>query len=111
MKSEEVMEVLATIENSGGDLHVGRGDVEVGQTYPIFGMITGVEDLGGGDVIAEINHSIKARMFISESERIELLRTRAFETGIFVSTVLEKEPVVVVECKAVIFGKAQAANA
>ena len=92
-------------------LEVAHGDVEVGQTYPIFGMITKIIDDTPGNVIAEINHSITANMNVTDPERVEILKERAFESGIFVSTVIAKEPNIEVDCQVVIFGRRQGFNA
>lgn len=92
-------------------LEVAPGDVEVGNTYPIFGMITKLLDETPGHVVAEINHSIIANMNVSEGSRVEILKERAFESGIFVSTVVSKEPQIEVDCQVVIFGRKQGFNA
>lgn len=92
-------------------LEVAHGDVEVGNTYPIFGMITRLIDDTPGHVVAEINHSIIANMNVTEASRVEILKERAFESGIFVSTVVQKEPKVEVDCQVVIFGRRQGFNA
>lgn len=92
-------------------LQITQGDVEVGKTYPIFGIITKFFDETPGNVIVEINHSIVAKMNITDDVRVQLLKERAFESGIFVSTVTAKDPQVEVECQVVIFGRRQAFNA
>ena len=86
-------------------LEVTSGEVEVGQTYPIYGMITRVIDDTPGSVLVEINFSIEATMAIPEGKKIELLKERAFEPGIFVSTVRSKTDGVKVDCSTVVFGK------
>ena len=92
-------------------LEVAEGQVEVGSTYPIFGMITGIINDTPGEVVAQINYNITAKMNIPEQEKVELLKERAFETGIFVSKITKKEPQVEVDCQTVIFGKKQGFNA
>ena len=92
-------------------LKVTQGEVEVGNTYPIFGMITRFIDDIPGKVVAEINYNIEAKFNVPDSTKLELLKERAFESGIFVSKVVSKEPVVKVECKTVIFGKKQGYHA
>jgi len=87
------------------------GEVEVGTTYPIYGMITKVLDETPGHVIVELNFSIRATMAIPQNDQIELLKERAFEPGIFVSTVKTKDPVIEVDCSTVVFGKRQSFNA
>ena len=92
-------------------LEVAHGEVEVGKTYPIFGMITRLIDDTPGSVVAEINYNIVAKMNIPDEERLEILRERAFEAGIFVSTVTEIDPTVKVDCRTVVFGRKQAYHA
>jgi hypothetical protein len=101
--------VLASIEELG--VQIGSSEVEVGETYPIFGVITGIEEEGDGNVVAIINHNIRAEMYISKEDRLNVLKSRAFESGIFVATVKQKDPEIVVECQAVIFGKSQVSSA
>lgn len=90
-------------------LEVAAGEVEVGQTYPIYGMITKFLCEDPGSVIVEINFSIQAHMNIPEGDKIEILKRRSFEPGIFISTVRSKdqEEGVVVDCQTVVFGKEQ----
>jgi hypothetical protein len=52
-----------------------------------------------------LNFNIEAKMTIPDQAKIELLKERAFEPGIFVSTVVTKEPGVKVDCSTVVFGK------
>lgn len=92
-------------------LEVAHGEVELGKTYPIFGMITSIISDKLGEVVAEINYSIKAKMNIVDNVKVDLLKERAFESGIFVCTVMAKEPQVEVECQTVIFGRKQGFNA
>ena len=92
-------------------LEVASGEVEVGGTYPIYGMITKVLDDSPGNVTVEINFSINAKMAIPDEEKIELLKERAFEPGIFVSTVKSKTEGIFVDCSTVVFGRKQQYNA
>lgn len=92
-------------------LEVSSGEVEIGQTYPIYGMITKfISDTPGG-VVVELNFSITANMAIPDSDKIEILKQRAFEPGIFVSTVTQKDGGVIVDCSTVVFGRKQQFNA
>jgi hypothetical protein len=88
-------------------LELQSGEVEVGGTYPIFGMITKILGEEPGKVAVELNFNIVARLNIAEQENINLLKERAFESGIFVSTVVAKEPAIEVDCQTVIFGRKQ----
>ncbi|MCB0353790.1 MAG: hypothetical protein KDD64_09705, partial [Bdellovibrionales bacterium] len=92
-------------------LEVANGEVEIGQTYPIYGMITKIIDETPGKVVVEINFSIKANMTIPDAAKINLLKERAFEPGIFVSTVRDKEEGIRVDCSTVVFGRRQQFNA
>jgi hypothetical protein len=86
-------------------LEVTSGEVEIGKTYPIYGMITKVISAEPGAVIVEINFHIEATMSIPEDDKIELIRQRAFEPGIFVSTVVSKDDGIKVRCNTVVFGR------
>lgn len=88
-------------------LEVSSGEVEIGNTYPIYGMITSFISDEPGNVVVELNYSIKANMAIPDTTKVELLKERAFEPGIFVSTVKDKGEQIVVDCSTVIFGKKQ----
>lgn len=88
-------------------LEVTSGEVEIGQTYPIYGMITKIINETPGDVQVEINFSIIANMAIPDQAKIELLKERAFEPGIFVSTIKSKEEGIRVDCSTVVFGRRQ----
>jgi hypothetical protein len=86
-------------------LEVTSGEVEIGKTYPIYGMITNIISDEPGRVLVEINFHIQASMAIPEADKVSLIKERAFEPGIFVSTILEKEGILKVRCSTVVFGK------
>jgi sulfur carrier protein ThiS len=88
-------------------LEVAAGEVELGKTYPIYGMITKIMDETPGHVVVEINFSIVANMIVPEKDKVEILKERAFEPGIFISTVTQKDPGVTVDCQTVVFGRRQ----
>ena len=88
-------------------LEVSSGEVQVGQTYPIYGMITNILHEEPGNVIVELNFSIQAHMSIPDPQKIELLKERSFEPGIFVSRITGKDDGVTVECNTVVFGRRQ----
>ena len=92
-------------------LKVAPGEVAIGETYPLFGMITKVfEDLPGV-LICELNFGIKANLFIADDYVRTTVKERIFESGIFVATVVNKDPLVEVNCQTVVFGKRQQLNA
>lgn len=88
-------------------LELTMGSVEEGQTYWIYGWITKFFDETPGHVEVEINFSIRAKMTVPDIDKVELLKERAFEPGIFVCTVLSKDDQVSVDCHTVVFGKRQ----
>ena len=92
-------------------LEVTHGEVEVGETYPIFGMITSFVDETPGKVVVEINYGIRAKIGVQEEEQISVLKDRVLESAIFVSKVTSKEPSVEVECQTIIFGRKPGFNA
>lgn len=92
-------------------LEVVNGDIEIGNVYPLFAMITKFIDDTPGAVRVELNFHIQAQLTVDDPERVALLKERMFESGIFVSKVLSKEPGIEVACQTIIFGKKQAFNA
>ncbi len=86
-------------------LEVTAGEVEEGKTYPIFGMVTKILNDIPGEVEVELNFSIIAKMNLPTPAKVELLKKRAFEPGIFLSKILTKSDTMIVDCQTVIFGK------
>lgn len=87
-------------------LNVQNGDVEVGATYPLYAMITNILDDTPGNVLVELNFSIIANLNLPTQEKVEIIKGRAFEPGIFVSTIINKDsPKTTVDCHTIIFGK------
>ena len=87
-------------------------DLEIGKTYPIYGMITKIISDTVNNVVVEVNSSIKLTMVVKEEEKIKIIRDRSFEPGIFVTTVEKKsllveESIYAIEglCTTVIFGR------
>lgn len=88
-------------------IEIGKQEVVVGGTYPIFGMITDIEQNESGAIYAQINYNIRAKLNRVDSTKLEFLRKKAFESGIFVSTVTSKGENIEVDCKTIIFGQEQ----
>jgi hypothetical protein len=93
-------------------LQIIADEVEVGKTYPIIGFISEFIDISDDQVVVQISfsnknpeHKIRAHMTIPHADKIELLKQRAFEPGIFVSTIISKDEGIVVDCSTVLFGK------
>ena len=86
-------------------LDVKFAGVEVGKIYPIYGAITKIISDNLGSVVVEINYNIEATMNIHEQDKVDLIKNRSFDSGIFVCTILQKDPTIKVDCSTVIFGK------
>ena len=84
---------------------VEYGNVEVGQTYPIYGAITEILNDTPGSVVVTVNYNIELNMQIEDVQKIELLKDRAFDVGIFVSTITEVGDTIRGDCTTVVFGK------
>lgn len=78
---------------------------EINQTYPLYGMITRIIEDTPDSLVVELNHTIHARLYIKDGDTRELLRRRAFEPAIFLSTVISNHPHLMVDCTRIIFGK------
>lgn len=86
-------------------LSVQYGEVQVGETYPIYGIITEFISEFPGNVVVVVNHNIELCMSIEDDEKLQLLKNRAFDPGIFVSTIDQTEPSIKGTCSTVVFGK------
>ena len=92
-----------SLSQLGLDLKVG--EVEVGKTYWIYGWITKFLSEEPDNLIVELNFSIKAHISVQAPEKVELLKGRAFEAGIFICTITSKEDAILADCHTVVFGK------
>jgi len=88
-------------------LSVQYGEVEIGQTYPIYGIITDFLCDVPGEVTVIVNHNIELAMDIEDGEKVTLLKNRAFDPGIFVSTIEQTSPSIKGRCTTAVFGKSQ----
>jgi len=86
-------------------LKVQFSDVSLGETYPIYGTITKFIDETPGNIVVLINDHIEATMNVVDVDKIDVLRTRCFDPGIFVCVITQKEPSICAECTTVVFGK------
>lgn len=101
---------MSTIQlnKSSATVNVVPADAKVGETYPIYGMITNILGEDKGVVTVEVNKWIIAKLVVYDKTKIELLKERAFEPAVFVSTILTKsETQVIVSCNTVLFGPAK----
>ena len=79
--------------------------VELGQTYPLYGMITQILSEEPGNVRVMLNYSVELLMHIDDEEKIALLKARSFDPGIFVCTIDEVGEKIKASCTTVVFGK------
>lgn len=86
-------------------LDVKFAEVSLGEVYPIYGTITKFVDDTPGNIIVMINDHIEARMNVVEEDKIDLLKNRCFDPGIFVCTITQTTPSISAECSTVVFGK------
>lgn len=85
-------------------LQVGEGDVEIGKTYPLYGAITKILDESFENFTIQINHGIVLRCAVDKQEFISKIKERAFEPGIFVTTITDLKPVTG-DCATIVFGR------
>ena len=112
---------------------INLDDLKVGDEIPLFGMVTGLSETANkeGYYEMELNETLtvfidgdkQGQRLVSEEFKknnptdlivvdescslLEVIQHRMGETGIFVSTLLEKEPKCKFLCNLVIFGKKQ----
>jgi hypothetical protein len=87
-------------------------NLKVGQSYPIYGMVTKFLSEELGNVIVEVNYSILLTLFIDDIDKVNTIKERAFEPGIFMVTVKEidtADPEYCIKgtCSTVVFGRKQ----
>jgi hypothetical protein len=85
-------------------------EIEIGQTYPIYGMITNFLESEDDGIWVELNFNIKLLMCGISEEKLNILRERAFDTGIFFTEIKEigaKPYHFVGECRTAVYGKKQ----
>ena len=87
-------------------LNIEADEVKIGETYPVYGMMTDIICDTPGEVVVKLNYNITARLNLSTEEKVELIKSRAFDPGIFVSTILEQDAEqTIIDCHTVVFGK------
>jgi hypothetical protein len=83
-----------------------KKNLSIGETYPIYGMITEVLEETPAGVEVVINFNLKACLLVDCPEKRGIILDRAFEPGIFVSTVTGIDgKAISVDCKTVVFGR------
>jgi hypothetical protein len=87
-------------------LELQKKSLSIGETYPIYGMITEVLEETTGGVEVMINFNLRASLQVDCPEKRGIIMDRAFEPGIFVSTVTDIDgKAISVDCKTVVFGR------
>lgn len=92
------------------NISVKYDTVEVGQTYPIYGMITSFIDDDPSAFKIIVNHNIEMTVVVSDPEKVSLLKSRSFDPGIFMCTISQVEPSVKGDCYTIVFGKQTASS-
>lgn len=91
------------------DFDIGKvplGDMVVGKTYSLYGMITNIVEELSDYIIVEINFNAHVCINNPSDKNRTLLKERAFEPGIFIAEFKEvREDRPYLECGTVVFGK------
>lgn len=82
-------------------------NLETGKTYWIYGCITDFITDTPDKIVVELNFSIHANITLQSQEKINLLKERIYENGIFVCTVTSTDENVNADCHTVVFGRKQ----
>ena len=80
-------------------------DLTVGETYPLYGMITKFIDDTPGSVVVEFNRHVHLKLNVVEEEKVALLKERSFETALFVCDFVSGGETPIFSCQTIIFGK------
>jgi len=88
-------------------LSVEHGKPEVGGVYPLYGMITKFLSEEVGNVVVELNFNIELKLNIDSADKVEIIKSRAFEPGIFVTEIIQIEGGIKGDCTTVVFGRKQ----
>lgn len=101
-------------EDDKPPFEVTTGTVEVGKSYPLYGMITKILSEQGDKLVVIINgidgmKGTELTLSLGEDsqDKIEVIKSRFFEPGIFVTQITEAEPDIKGDCNTVIFGRSQ----
>lgn len=86
------------------NLKLEPSQVEIGKTYPLYGMITNIINETFEDFTIEVNYQIILKCFVKDANSVNIIKERAFEPGIFVTEITSTEPVSG-NCGTIVFGK------
>lgn len=84
---------------------IQHAEPQVGCTYPLYGMITNILSMTPGDMRVIINYNIELTLFVEDSDKIELIKERCFDPGIFVTKIEQTGEKIKGTCTTVVFGK------
>ena len=93
------------MENTELNFEFKNVDVEVGKVYPIYGYISNILDSSSDDIILQINDNITLNVKLTDSCTVELLKSRVFEPGIFMTKILNNKDKIIGDCSVIIFCK------
>lgn len=87
-------------------------NLEIGKVYPIYGMVTKFISETPGDVRIEVNYNMELTLFIDDLDKINTIKERAFEPGIFIVVINEidaqnENHYIKGNCNTVVFGRKQ----
>lgn len=102
--SDDKPETENLFENLGLSLKF-EDDVRLGETYPIYGAITKILNDTPGNMVVLLNDNVEATLNIVDLDKINLIKNRAFDSGIFVCMITETTPRIKAECSTIVFGK------
>ena len=104
-------------------LEVKNKEIVLGDPSLVYGRITQILNDTPGEVVVIINRNLKLKLFLEDVERINIIKSRSLEPGIFVCTFDKKNENTTIEergdstedtvflyegvCDKVVFGKKQ----
>jgi hypothetical protein len=68
-------------------MEIVEGQPKVGDTVPMYGMITNILAETENNLVVEVNYNIKLTINNSTKENIQIVKERIFEPGIFIVTI------------------------
>ena len=85
-------------------VNVSDSDIQVGKSYPLYGAITKIFHVSPRGVLVEFNHKLHLQLNITDKDAVERIKARAFDCGIFVTTITAVGEQFKGDCTQVIFG-------
>lgn len=88
------------------NLRIEPSEIQIGKTYPLYGMVTKIIDESLENFTIELNYQITLKCFVKNAQSVDTIKERAFEPGIFVTEITSVEPVAG-NCGTIVFGRKQ----